>query len=382
GDIYLIATPLHSQNYIDLEKGILTNNRRIVTKNMWFNGTSISTKARRALENEQITIVSHISGYIHSVFPEASIDKEAYSNFKKKLRNYLKADFSSEILSNFLRQDHECQKCFQFQVQKQGKNYYMEVEKIFEYEHTSPNSFSTDSRQALLAEIDQEEFSLSPVKDRIVLNDIEDYIRDNRVTEDDQIDEMIKKLMIVVCDRTIAMFKKLKDFIHLEPRFPGEDKEYISGQRLNISEKWSREEIMEYIYKTAETDPVAHLSLYVFRDMSRIEWEPFIKASIERNPVVIDALKEKSFEEIVKTLHSISNDSIYDSTRVAMPDEVWNFRCGDGVEKAVLLANVIRNRHPEDALILDIQKSNVNLKFKDNIYSFKSAKGFQRKINI
>jgi len=381
-DIYLIATPLHSQNYIDLEKGVLTNNRRIVTKNMWFNGTPLSAKARRALENEQITIVSHISGYIHSVFSQASIDKDSYGNLKTKLRKYLKADFSTEILSNFLRQDNECQHCFQFEVQKQGKEYYMEVEKIFEYEHTSSNSFSTDSRGALLAEIDQEEFSLVPIKDRILLNDIEEYIRNNKVTRDDQIDEMIKKLMIVVCDRTIAMFKKLKDFIHLEPKFPDEDKEFISGARLDISEKWSREEIMEYIYKKAETDPVARLSIYAFRDMGNIEWEPYIKASIERNPVVIEALKKESLEGINKILHVISNDSIYDSTRVALPDEVWNYQRGDGVEKAILLANVIRNRHPKEELQLVIIKDKVNLIFKGKPYKFESKKNFTKKISI
>jgi hypothetical protein len=65
--IFLIATPLHSQNFIIEKEGLITNNRRIVTKNMWFNGTSLSEKARRALENERVTIVSHISGYIHTL---------------------------------------------------------------------------------------------------------------------------------------------------------------------------------------------------------------------------------------------------------------------------------------------------------------------------
>ncbi|MCK4913469.1 MAG: hypothetical protein KAS69_02590, partial [Planctomycetes bacterium] len=55
-DIYMILTPLHSQNFIDIADGVLTNNRRIVTKTMWFNGTEISNKAQRAIRNEQITI--------------------------------------------------------------------------------------------------------------------------------------------------------------------------------------------------------------------------------------------------------------------------------------------------------------------------------------
>ena len=44
--IYLMATPLHSQNFIDEKDGLITNNRRIMTKNMWFNGTSLSEKSQ------------------------------------------------------------------------------------------------------------------------------------------------------------------------------------------------------------------------------------------------------------------------------------------------------------------------------------------------
>ena len=50
-DIFLFATPLHSQNFIDTADGVLTNNRRVVTKNMWFNGTELTEKAQRALRH-------------------------------------------------------------------------------------------------------------------------------------------------------------------------------------------------------------------------------------------------------------------------------------------------------------------------------------------
>ena len=47
-DMYMVLTPLHSQNYLDIQDGVITNNRRLVTKSMWFNGTEISNKAQRA----------------------------------------------------------------------------------------------------------------------------------------------------------------------------------------------------------------------------------------------------------------------------------------------------------------------------------------------
>ena len=87
--IYLMATPLHSQNFIDVDSGILTNNRRLVTRAMWANGTVISQQARRALEHERVTIVSHASGYIHLLYPEATIGQKEYSHFSERLRAFL-----------------------------------------------------------------------------------------------------------------------------------------------------------------------------------------------------------------------------------------------------------------------------------------------------
>lgn len=88
-DLFLMATPLHSQNFLLLGDGILTNNRRIVTKTMWHNGTEISAQARRALENENVTIISHPTGWMHLLYPQASIDKAEYERFAQTLRAYL-----------------------------------------------------------------------------------------------------------------------------------------------------------------------------------------------------------------------------------------------------------------------------------------------------
>lgn len=87
--IYLMATPLHSQNFIDVDSGILTNNRRLVTRAMWSNGTVISQQARRALEHERVTIVSHATGYIHLLYPDATIAPSAYSHFSDRLNAFL-----------------------------------------------------------------------------------------------------------------------------------------------------------------------------------------------------------------------------------------------------------------------------------------------------
>ena len=77
-NIFLMATPLHSQNFIEINDGIITNNRRILTKNMWFNGTELSEKARRALEHERVTIVADNTGHIHTLYETATISPDSY----------------------------------------------------------------------------------------------------------------------------------------------------------------------------------------------------------------------------------------------------------------------------------------------------------------
>ena len=382
-DIFLMATPLHSQNFIKVRKGVLTNNRRIVTKNMWFNGTSLSTKARRAMENEQVTIVSHISGYIHFLYKDATIDPKQYKIFRNELMNYLQADFSPEILCNFLRRGNECQRCFQFYMIKYGKKHYIEVERIYQYEHSSPNSFSTDARAALLEEIDADEFSLTPIEGRIVLNDIEDYIRKQKVTSNKEIEEMIKKLMIKKCKATDKMFKKLIPFLRVIPKLPVEDKNFIDTDKLNISIEDSREDILGHVRDLVDSNHIAKAALYAFRDMERIDWMPFIKAAVERNPVSIDGLKNmKSAEQVLDRIKKMKDKSIYDQKRLALPDEVWNFQTGDGIEKAILFANILHSRFPKEEIKIEVRKKNVKLIFKKQEYDFKSNKGLEKELLI
>ena len=56
---------------------------------MWSNGTVISQQARRAMEHEKVTIVSHATGYIHLLYPEATIDPKAYAHFSDRLKAFL-----------------------------------------------------------------------------------------------------------------------------------------------------------------------------------------------------------------------------------------------------------------------------------------------------
>ena len=243
--IFLIATPLHSQNFITEKEGLLTNNRRIVTKNMWFNGTSLSERARRALENEKVTIVSHISGYIHVLHNEATIDKSAYLDFSDKLKKFLVTELTDIIFVNFLRISSNYKKLFQYRCTYDGNKRYIAVEKMFEYEHSSKFNVSSDTREQLIREIEEDEFHLSPLQGRIMLNDIEKILGDKKPKD---LKEFETEFIKYACDqpeeKISGMIREIADFIHTDPKIPSADKKFVVADIPEISVGDSRSEII------------------------------------------------------------------------------------------------------------------------------------------
>ncbi|MBO5751304.1 MAG: hypothetical protein J6R80_02740 [Kiritimatiellae bacterium] len=228
--IYMMATPLHSQNFVDVDTGILTNNRRLVTKAMWANGTVISSQARRALENERVTIISHASGHIHLLHKEATIDEQVYSEFSRKLSEYL-----------------------------------------------------------------------VPVRGSADMRIVEPRLPDpSRVR-----------------------------FVH-------------DDEPLNLTPEMEYNELSDRLESLRETNRVAALVPYAAREAAKVESAPFVKAALERSPVSRQALSGLSDEKVFEAIDALVGESIYDGpSRLAQPDEVWNFSRGDGLEKCLLAANIV-----------------------------------------
>ncbi len=381
--IFLIATPLHSQNFITEKEGVITNNRRIVTKNMWFNGTSLSEKARRALENEKVTIVSHISGYVHTIYRDATIGKEFYNLFNTRLRDFLITRLTSSIFINFLRFKSKYKSLFQFECDCTGIKRYISLEKMFEYEHSSKHRVSPETRVLLVQEIEGDDFHLSPLQGKILLNPIEEIINLNEGKSLKEIEELIIN-HDGQCHRKqlLEMFIDLASFISTDPKLPDDNKNYINYNVPEISTEDDRVKILNKIIKYSNKSELALLTLYVFRDMDRIKWEPFIKAAVERNPVCLLDLKGKSPDEVFHILNGIPGHSIYDDNRLAQPDEVWNFQRGDGVEKALLMADFIIHDDKTDSVNIEIENKKVILHSMGKEYHFHSSKSFNRSLQI
>ena len=197
---------------------------------MWSNGTVISKQARRALEHERVTIVSHVSGYIHLLYPEATIDPAAYSHFADRLKAFL-------------------------------------------------------------------------------------------VPPQDAADTNL-----------------------VEPRLPetGRVRFIREDEPLEITPEMEREEITSRLDALRNSNRAAALAPYAGHELGQVEAAPFIKAALERSPVSLAALKDKPEKEVVAILAAMANESIYDGpSRLAQPDEAWNFGRGDGLEKCLLAANVL-----------------------------------------
>jgi hypothetical protein len=251
--IFLIATPLHSQNFIIEKEGLITNNRRIVTKNMWYNGTSLSEKARRAMENEKVTIVSHISGYIHTLYDDATIDKDLYNLFSNKLKEFLVTDLTNLIFINFLRFKSRYKGLFQYKCECSGKQRYISLEKMFEYEHSSKFNVSAESRASLVKEIEGDEFHLSPIQGKIILNDIEAILDNNIGKNLKEVEIEFIKYASFVDEETIhEMFTELYEFIFIDPRIPDPGKQYINTARIHLANEDSRKTILDKITRSAD----------------------------------------------------------------------------------------------------------------------------------
>ena len=369
--MYLLATPLHSQNFIDVKEGLITNNRRIVTKNMWFNGSELSVRSRRALQNEQVTIVTHHSGYIHSVFEKATINPESYKHFSQTIKDFLKTPLTFEVFIGFLRQNKSLQKKFQYIHHEK----YILMETIFQNENEHHISFDKQNKEALLDKIDHQNFFDKPFKACLV-NDMEAFLKHHHIDVEKEKD--IKKLkehcFAKNCQCADCLINDLIRFCKIEPYLPSTDKKWETEESIVLDKFNNREEIIDYLNSIRAHNTLADLAFMAFRDLSKSPWKPFLKAAIERNPVCIEETKELDINGIIERLNEMPNESIYDSCRLAQPDEVWNFGRGDGLEKAITVISILKNRDPKTLCSLEKTEGNIIVKTENRQYPFVTQK--------
>jgi hypothetical protein len=383
-EIFLMATPLHSQNFVDVDDGILTNNRRLVTRKMWCNGTALSAQARRALENEQVTVIAHATGHVHAVYPRATMDRGAYARFGQKLRAFLSQPLTDELLGNFLRHKRDIQKCFQLRHAIRGVDHYVPLDVVFQYEEGGSYLATDATRDKLLAEIDMDQFVGERMPGRIILNDLEAYVRRERPDLRQPADTArLKEQFACDCINAEWAIESLIRFCHVEPRLPDPASRVFEppGTPLGITQAMSRDGIVARLESLRGSNPVADLAFHAYRDLIRTGPAPFLKAAFERNPVSIAGVATMREDEFRAAIQAMPWDSIYDEPgRLAQPDEVWNFGRGDGVEKAILLANLLRARDPGLALRIEVTAGLATVVAGERRHDFATAKGLPEQV--
>lgn len=368
--IFMMGTPLHSQNFIMVGDGILTNNRRILTKKMWFNGTELSSLARRALEHEQVTVVAHLHGYIHSVFPEATIDPEQYKQFREKLSKYLETKVSFEIFLNFLRDYSLYQRLFQIAFPCRGSRKYIRLEKAFGYEHGTKNRLGDKTGDTMLCDLDEDEMQLYPYENRNLLSKEDELFNNKPYAE--FLEALLEKFPGLHSNQ--PLLTSMKKFFHTIPKLPSLNKQYSPQQKFTISPSQSREEIIAYLSDIRHLASGIDLAFYAGRFMDSCDWQPFLKAAFERNPVSLGYFKDHDLESIYHELNDWPDESIYHGNRLALPDEVVNYKRGDGIEKAICLANIIISRFKGTKMIFDIKNMEAIVRIDKQSFKFTSEK--------
>ncbi|MDD5677778.1 MAG: hypothetical protein PHW60_07270 [Kiritimatiellae bacterium] len=383
-DIFLMATPLHSQNFVDTGEGVLTNNRRLVTKTMWYNGTALSAQARRALENERVTLVAHETGHVHILFPEATIQPQAYERFAERLRRFLQTGLTDEMLGNYIRHRRDIQKCFQIRYAIHGVARYIGAERAFAYEQDSAFKVTDATRDKLLSEIETEYFSCERLPDGIVLNDLEDYLRAQKVDLNNAADvEALRKQFSCGCLNAALAIEGLIRFCRTVPRIPDirEKTVRLVQAPLGITLDMDREAVIARLEAIRPQNAVADLAFYAYRDLTRTEPEPFLRAAVERNPVSVAGAAALTEEQVVERVTAMPDESIYDEPgRLAQPDEVWNYGRGDGVERAILLANILHARTPDKKIAVEVASASAKLIVNGREIEFKSAKQLKQQV--
>ena len=217
---------------------------------------------------------------------------------------------------------------------------------------------------------------------RIRCDELEKLIRKKKVDVKKQEDrEILRKYIEPTITDAQQLVDELADFVHIEAKLPASDKNFMPADPIEITVDQSREQIIDYLQQIRHHNSTADLAFYAYRDMETCDWAPFIKAAIDRNPVSLTMTDSMSNDDVYAWLEQMNDTSIYNASRLAQPDEVANYKTGDGLEKAFLLSNIIRQRDPEQDVEIVVDKNNVIVKGPGE-HRFVSAKGLKKQVLI
>jgi hypothetical protein len=166
----------------------------------------------------------------------------------------------------------------------------------------------------------------------------------------------------------MKFMEDLRKFVHTVPNLPSSNKVFSPSSPVMLSTTLTRDEIIKDLSCLRNHSTTADLAFYAGRQMDSCDWKPFLKAAFERNPVSVDYFREMEMDRVYSVLSSWPDESIYEGNGLAMPDEVVNYRRGEGIEKAITFANIAKSRHLD--IIREHQDKKIILKIQNRRYEF------------
>ena len=204
---------------------------------------------------------------MHSLYKEATMDPEAFEGFAGKIRSFLKIKFDPELFGNFLRSHPEYQPCFSYRLQIHKKDYYVGAETAFRYERDSKLKLSDKSRKKLLTQISQDDCYPEKIPGRLVVNDVERFIREKRIDLDTSEGiETMRREFRMDCEKTCDIIKALRGFIHVEPKLPeASEKTFVDAPFIDLSVDMDREAVLAQLMEQRKEALAADLAFHAYR---------------------------------------------------------------------------------------------------------------------
>ena len=320
--------------------------------------------------------------HIHCLYDDATIDPEAYARFSQQLNAYLSMELNLQLFANFLRSFSGYQKHFQVCRNCHGQAQFLKAEVLFHYEHGSHFRVADDTFDKLLEEVSGEDYIPYEIQGRIRCDELNDFLSTHINLQDlSDCNKLVKFLSSSIPDAQ-NLVDELVQFVHTQAKLPDPEKNFSRPEPITFAPGMTRAEVIETIVAKRSDNPVADLALYAYRDMALCDWEPFVKAAFQRSPVSIAKARDMSIEQVYAWLLGMHNKSIYDGNRLAQPDEVVNFKTGDGIEKALVLANIAYNRGSQSLPVNIVISKDRVLVTAEEVFCFPTRKKLEKTLLV
>jgi hypothetical protein len=295
---------------------------------------------------------------------------------------YLATDLNLQMVANFLRTHRDYQKHFQICRDCHGQAQFLKAEVLYHYEHGSNYRIADETFDKLIAEVADDDYYPYELPGRLRCDRLHTFLEKGKLDLRKPEQRQALQEFVAPCIPEAAVFvAQLAEFIYCQPKLPSPQKQYLPSDHLGLHNNMDREAVIAALQVQRDYSVTADLAFYAYRDMATCDWRPFVKAAVQRNPVSLDVTSSMSMDQVYTWLLNMRDGSIYDAQRLAQPDEVANYKTGDGLEKAFVLANVIRQRTPAQDVQIHVEPTCTWVRA-DQEYSFSSTKGLRQEVRI